>query len=232
MSHEIRTPLNGVIGFVDLLMKTKLDNTQKQYMSTVFQSTNSLLDIINDILDFSKIEAGKLELSIEQYDLYKLGEQVMDIVTYQANEKGLEILLNIQSDNPRFIWVDSVRLRQVLVNLLGNAVKFTNSGEIELKIFILKTELDKNVRFRFQVRDTGVGIDPSNQQKIFTAFSQEDASTTRKFGGTGLGLTISNKLLGLMGSQLQVESEMGEGSTFFFDITLKTLEGEAVEWNN
>ena len=232
MSHEIRTPLNGVIGFVDLLMKTKLDNTQKQYMSTVFQSANSLLDIINDILDFSKIEAGKLELSIEQYDLYKLGEQVMDIVTYQANEKGLEILLNIQSDIPRFIWVDSVRLRQVLVNLLGNAVKFTNAGEIELKIIMLKTELDKNIKFRFQVRDTGVGIDPNNQQKIFTAFSQEDASTTRKFGGTGLGLTISNKLLGLMGSQLQVESEMGEGSTFFFDITLKTLEGEAVEWNN
>ncbi len=232
MSHEIRTPLNGVIGFVDLLMKTKLDNTQKQYMSTVYQSANSLLDIINDILDFSKIEAGKLELSIEQYDLYKLGEQVMDIITYQANEKGLEILLNIQPDIPRFIWVDSVRLRQVLVNLLGNAVKFTKTGEIELKISILNPETESGMKFRLQVRDTGVGIDAKNQQKIFTAFSQEDASTTRKFGGTGLGLTISNKLLGLMGSQLQVESEIGVGSTFFFDVSLKTLEGEAIEWNN
>ncbi|MEA5257130.1 response regulator [Arcicella aquatica] len=229
MSHEIRTPLNGVIGFVDLLMKTKLDNTQKQYMSTVFQSANSLLDIINDILDFSKIEAGKLELSIEQYDLYKLGEQVVDIISYQANDKKLEVLLNIQSDIPRFIWVDSIRLRQVLVNLLGNAVKFTKTGEIELKIMLLKSDLSGHAKFRFSVRDTGVGIDPKNQKKIFTAFSQEDASTTRKFGGTGLGLTISNKLLGLMGSKLQVESQMGIGSTFYFDISLKAVEGDAVE---
>jgi signal transduction histidine kinase/DNA-binding response OmpR family regulator len=232
MSHEIRTPLNGVIGFVDLLMKTKLDDTQKQYMSTVLQSANSLLDIINDILDFSKIEAGKLELSVDKYDIYKLGEQVIDIITYQANEKGLEILLNIQSDIPRFIWADSVRLRQVLVNLLGNAVKFTKKGEIELRVSIIEHVSNDRKKFRFLVRDTGVGIDNKNQEKIFDAFSQEDASISRKFGGTGLGLTISNRLLGLMGSELKVESELGVGSTFYFDVTLQSLEGVAVEWDS
>lgn len=230
MSHEIRTPLNGVIGFVDLLMKTKLDDTQKQYMSTVLQSANSLLDIINDILDFSKIEAGKLELSIEKYDLYQLAEQGIDIITYQANEKGLEILLNIQPNTPRFIWTDSVRLRQVLVNLLGNAVKFTQKGEIELRISVLEHISDEKKRMRFSVRDTGVGIDTKNQEKIFHAFSQEDASISRKFGGTGLGLTISNRLLGLMGSELKVESELGTGSTFYFDVILKAVEGEAIVW--
>ena len=231
MSHEIRTPLNGVIGFVDLLMKTKLDDTQKQYMSTVLQSANSLLDIINDILDFSKIEAGKLELSIEKYDLYQLEEQVIDIITYQANEKGLEILLNIQPNTPRFIWTDSVRLRQVLVNLLGNAVKFTKKGEIELRVTVLEHISDEKKKMRFSVRDTGVGIDIQNQEKIFHAFSQEDASISRKFGGTGLGLTISNRLLGLMGSELKVESELGVGSTFYFDVILKATQGEAIEWN-
>lgn len=233
MSHEIRTPLNGVVGFTDLLMKTNLDETQQQYMSMVFQSANSLMDIINDILDFSKIEAGKLELTPEKTDLLEICGRVADMVTYQAQQKHLEMLLNIPADIPRFVWCDSVRLRQILVNLLSNAVKFTIKGEIELKIELLNKVSGLDYTFRFSVRDTGIGIDPQNQRRIFEAFSQEDSSTTKRFGGTGLGLTISNSLLGLMESRLQLTSELEKGSTFFFDVTFRAVEGEdRFEWDN
>ncbi len=233
MSHEIRTPLNGVVGFTDLLMKTNLDETQQQYMSMVFQSANSLMDIINDILDFSKIEAGKLELTPEKTDLLEVCGQVADMVTYQAQQKHLEMLLNIPADIPQFVWCDSVRLRQILVNLLSNAVKFTTKGEIELKIELLQKVSGLDYTFRFSVRDTGIGIDPQNQRRIFEAFSQEDSSTTKRFGGTGLGLTISNSLLGLMDSRLQLVSKLEHGSTFFFDVTFRAIEGEdRFEWEN
>lgn len=220
MSHEIRTPLNGVIGFTDLLMRTKLNKTQQQYMSTVLHSANALLDIINDILDFSKLEVNKLELNVEQTDVLELCNQVTDIITFQANQKELELLLNVAPNIPRHIRIDGFRLRQILVNLMGNAIKFTDTGEVELKIEILEDYGDKQ-KLRFSVRDTGIGIEKHNQCKIFEAFSQEDASTTRKFGGTGLGLTISNRLLALMESGLQVFSAVGEGSTFFFELNVE-----------
>jgi PAS domain S-box-containing protein len=231
MSHEIRTPLNGVIGFTDLVMKTALTETQNQYLSIVNQSANALLSIINDILDFSKIEAGKLELDVEKCDLYELSSEATNIITYQIHTKGLEMLLNIKPDLPRFIYGDSVRIKQVLVNLLGNATKFTEKGEIELKIEKLGSVEDQT-KLRFSVRDTGVGIQPDKQHKIFEAFSQEDSSTTKKYGGTGLGLTISNKLLGMMGSKLELRSTPGEGSIFYFDITFRSEQGAALEWAN
>ncbi|UFH52054.1 PAS domain S-box protein [Spirosoma sp. KNUC1025] len=230
MSHEIRTPLNGVIGFTDLLLKTSLTETQHQYLSIVDQSANALLSIINDILDFSKIEAGKLELAIEKVDIYEISSQASDIITYQAQNKGLEMLLNLPTDLPRFIYTDSVRLKQILVNLLGNAVKFTQQGEIELKIKPLTDAGQDYVMYRFEVRDTGIGIKPEMQERIFEAFSQEDPSTTKKYGGTGLGLTISNKLLGLMGSRLKLTSKPGEGSCFYFDLRLKTEPGDPIVW--
>ncbi|WP_245949474.1 PAS domain-containing hybrid sensor histidine kinase/response regulator [Echinicola strongylocentroti] len=227
MSHEIRTPLNGVIGFTDLVLKTDLSDTQEQYLSIVNQSGNALLNIINDILDFSKIEAGKLELDIDKCDLYELTEQASDIITYEVHKKGLEMLLNIHPDVPRFIWMDSVRLKQILVNLLGNASKFTETGEIELQLHPLSQLNEENeITLRFSVRDTGIGIKEEKQSKIFEAFSQEDISTTKKYGGTGLGLTISNSLLQMMDSGLKLKSKVGEGSTFFFDLTVKSEQEE------
>ena len=222
MSHEIRTPLNGIIGFTDLLMKTNLGVTQHKYMTTISQSAHSLLDIINDILDFSKIEAGKLDLYIEKYDINEMLAQVIDLILYESNQKNLKLELNIAADTPKYLWLDSVRLKQILINLLANAVKFTERGAIKLEVSVIEKIDDFKAIIRFAVIDTGIGILEQNKKKIFKAFSQEDSSTTRKFGGTGLGLTISNQLLGLMNSHLQLDSTIDLGSTFYFDLTLKT----------
>lgn len=234
MSHEIRTPLNGIIGFTELVLKTNLSQTQSQYLNIVNQSANALLTVINDILDFSKIEAGKLDLEIERCDIYELLAQSSDIISYPVQQKGLEMLFDLPSGLPRFVWVDGVRLKQVLINLLSNAAKFTETGEIELKVEMLAEEdqATDEVICRFSVRDTGIGIKADKQEKIFTAFAQEDGTITKKYGGTGLGLTISNKLLAMMGSRLQLESSHGTGSTFYFDLTLKSEQGLPIVWKN
>ncbi len=230
MNHEIRTPLNGIIGFADLLLKTSLDSTQRDYLRTIFQSANSLLDTVSDILDFSKIVSGRLKLVEERTSLGDLADDVMNIVRYDAGKKNIKLRLNISPELPDFAMVDQIRLKQVVMNLLHNAIKFTEKGKIELSISILETYSDEMMKIRISIQDTGIGIAKENQEKIFEAFTQEDFSTTRRFGGTGLGLAISNKLLELMQSKLQLASELGKGSDFYFDLTLMTSHASLLDF--
>jgi signal transduction histidine kinase/DNA-binding response OmpR family regulator len=220
MSHEIRTPMNGVLGMAELLRhSTTLDDRQRRYAVTIHQSGSALLDIINDILDFSKIEAGKLELNIAPFSLRDIVEDAVDILAERAHSKGLELICDIPAQIETAVSGDGQRLRQIIINLISNAVKFTDRGEIKITVRHAGSDL-LNSSFEFEVKDTGVGIKPENCTNIFESFAQEDSSTTRQYGGTGLGLAICKQLVELMGGQIGVSSAPGVGSTFSFSVPL------------
>jgi signal transduction histidine kinase len=229
ITHEIRTPLHSIVGYTDLLGDTTLTKTQQEYLDNAKSSARVLMGIINDVLDFSKMEAGMMQLTMAASDLHQVLSNSLQVVQLAAQQKGLPIRMEIAPETPRYIFTDPIRLQQVITNLLSNGVKFTESGEVILSTFY-KSSSDSGGILRITIRDTGIGITDEQKKNLFKPFTQGDSSITRRYGGTGLGLIISEMIVNQMGSKIELDNAQVSGTTFQFSLPIQTASGEKLNW--